>query len=206
MQKLCTTSLLEAKNRLRSSAQSLEESIANNQAAIASALNILETWFNTTQNSALAKRVPSAVKTLVDVFGYVPYTGRVYRNFRYTKTPLPKVGDVVKCTTGLRPVQSWSGTESAAIGFSGNSHNSVVGELLSDELQLLNTRWLRTCLKQLTLTAKRRGLPRLRAACAELGKTIRPAGHRDDEDEVIMMIPAEATIRVRKVIPKFKLL
>jgi hypothetical protein len=179
------------------------ELIVAQQTALCASLKLLATWFNITQSNAVANRLQAAIGVLVDVFGYTPYTGPVYRQFVYTKEPMPKVGDVLKCTTGLRPVQSWTATKTAAVGFTGNNKTSVVGELLSKGLQLLNMPWLRQCVKQLLAVAKQQGLKKLAVACNELNATIRPAGHKDDEDEVIMLITGISTVRIHRVFPKY---
>ena len=182
-----------------------DEAVLKQSKSIARSLTVLSRWFNTTQGNAVATKLPTDIKVLVDLFGYTPHTGPVYRKFYTKAAKCPKVGAIVKIQTGLRPIQSWSGKLDAVSRFAGNKYNALTVELKSSEIELLNTRWLRTVLAKLNKIAERHKHKILLDAITDVRSTIRRGNAVDDEDEVIMLVENNlALVKVLHVVPAFK--
>ena len=186
------------------SAAKSEMATSINRVEVINSLAALADWFNTTPGVDLGNRTKKAIRYLVSVYGYAPYTGSIYRVLSIPKctiSSLPKVGKVVSLKTGRRKIQSWTTTPEAAAyfrGYLGNETPVVLVRLAENVgLQLLNMDWLRQVIRQLGVLAIRDKA--LALALQKLNKTIRPVGAKDDEKEVIMEMPTASRVTVLRV-------
>ena len=165
-------------------------------ADVASALLAISKWINVTQSSPSANKLPTAIRTLIEVVPYEPHLGDVFRAFTLKQSVQKvRVGDKVKLATGLRSRQSWAGSEKAARafrGYLGNTERVVIVKLLSPGLQLFNTVWFRKVLAKLKSSTD----PAVVRALKEANSVISRRGSVDDEDEVIMELPAKSLVQV----------
>lgn len=172
---------------------------------IVRALNTLELWFNTTSGDALAKKVYPAALLLRTIVPYVPHRGGLYRSLNINGDA-PAEGTEVVFNTGLRPLQSWTGQEKMARSFLhylGNTKNRVMVRLLSEpKEEVLNMPWLRKVIGRLKSDLLESPDEQLSTAISDLVKTIRPRGHRDDEDEVLLMLPEHPKVLIVQAFSK----
>ncbi len=197
---------INAGYRLRASAQlkhpDAKTLFVYNIAALSEALNSIINWYN---EPTTYTNLEEAIKTLTDLFGYIPYNKDVYRVF-----PIPqsiydklKAGDTKRVKTATRPIQSWTTSAANAKSFyqlimSRSKDHYGIFKLLSPGLELMNQHWLSLVIAYM-VQAYEEFIPN-HSITLNIMRTLerceRTMATYVEEDEVIMKLPETSKVKL----------
>lgn len=172
----------------------------NSQAeALEDALIDIGSWYKDNGHTKVINAFMPACKTLVELFGYTPYVGNVYRIVQNLPENLAeKLSEGSKLTlrTGLNPLQSWSASQSGALYFYLNHQfavNTTLVRLISSGNQVASTEWLLSVVDYMKSFGTKLSTNLRADALRYLEKQLLDFAR---EDEVVMLLPKDAKVEV----------